>query len=322
MTLKSLPPVKLAYRAGYQGKQLVAAVINHHGRRREILRGYAYSQVLRRFTENVSVRSGDMTVLVRTADYFVGKNLFSRGPDEDKVFRLALDLIGAGTPGADPLRGRTFVDVGANIGTTTLLALTKYGAAQSICFEPDASNLRLLRCNLQLNGVEDRARIFDCALSDRSSILELELSNDNSGDHRIRVATSSDPVDMFDESARKTVRIRSVRFDELAVEENIDLADVGVFWVDAQGHEAHILGGASSIVQSDTPVVIEYWPYGLRRAEALDQLHELIASNYRIAVDLGRTLKTGQRSEVPAKAVHTLAPTYPRGGFTDLLLLK
>ncbi len=56
--------------------------------------------------------------------------------------------------------------------------------------------------------------------------------------------------------------------------------------MDVQGHEAHVLRGASELLRSDVPIVIEYWPYGLRRAGGLETLHSLIAEHYAYVIDL------------------------------------
>ena len=45
-------------------------------------------------------------------------------------------------------------------------------------------------------------------------------------------------------------------------------AILGLVWMDAQGHEAHILSGAEVLHAPDIPIVTEYWPQGLRHAGA------------------------------------------------------
>ena len=67
------------------------------------------------------------------------------------------------------------------------------------------------------------------------------------------------------------------RLDSLAEKEVVDLNAIDLVWMDAQGHEAHILAGAESLMTMDIPILTEYWPYGLRRAGALDRFHSLVA---------------------------------------------
>ncbi len=64
-----------------------------------------------------------------------------------------------------------FVDVGANLGYYSLLALKK--GKPVVAFEPQPRNLRSLFQNLIANGWEDRAEVFPLALSDKPGLLTL-----------------------------------------------------------------------------------------------------------------------------------------------------
>ncbi len=64
-----------------------------------------------------------------------------------------------------------FVDIGANLGYYTCLALQT--GKPVIAFEPQQQNLQCLFQNLTANGWEDRAEVFPLALSDRPGLLTL-----------------------------------------------------------------------------------------------------------------------------------------------------
>jgi len=64
-----------------------------------------------------------------------------------------------------------FVDVGANLGYYTCLAL-KHGK-RTISFEPQPQNLRCLFQNLVANEWQDRAEVYPVALSDKPGLLTL-----------------------------------------------------------------------------------------------------------------------------------------------------
>ena len=59
-----------------------------------------------------------------------------------------------------------FVDVGANVGSYTLLACSVRGA-RGICFEPVPLTYQRLLDNLRLNDMTERVRAFNLGLSDR-----------------------------------------------------------------------------------------------------------------------------------------------------------
>jgi hypothetical protein len=68
------------------------------------------------------------------------------------------------------------------------------------------------------------------------------------------------------------------------------------------------------------PVVSEYWPYGLRRAGALERFHALVAERYSIVVDL-----RDPTVALDATRVADLADRYTADQvdpYTDLLLLS
>lgn len=81
----------------------------------------------------------------------------------------------------------TIVDVGANIGSYTILA-SKVCGAKSIAVEPDPSALRALKRNLRANGVEDRVELIQAALGAESGIIEFTIGKDTTN----RIATSKD----------------------------------------------------------------------------------------------------------------------------------
>jgi FkbM family methyltransferase len=64
-----------------------------------------------------------------------------------------------------------FVDIGANLGYYTCLALQS--GKPVIAFEPQQQNLQCLFQNLTVNGWEDRAEVFPLALSDCPGLLTL-----------------------------------------------------------------------------------------------------------------------------------------------------
>jgi len=68
-------------------------------------------------------------------------------------------------------RSDRFVDVGANLGYYTCLALQS--GKPALAFEPQPQNLRCLYQNLVANGWQDGAEVFPLALSDRPGLLSL-----------------------------------------------------------------------------------------------------------------------------------------------------
>jgi FkbM family methyltransferase len=246
---------------------------------------------------------------------------FVRGFFDEGTVRNMADAL-ARHAGIATVGGMTALEIGANIGTETVSLLLRHGVERIVAVEPDPENVRFLRANLAINGVQDRVIIHEMALSDVDGSVVLERSEDNWGDHRVRVAGSSGP-DRHAEGLRATSSVAARTLDSLVDDRQIDLQEIDLVWMDAQGHEGHILAGASQLAAAGIPVVTEYWPYGLRRAGALDRFHALVSERYGMVVDLREPAVA-----LPAERVSELADRYAAAEgadqtvpYTDLLLL-
>lgn len=258
-------------------------------------------RVAARFTPVVAVDREGLRLYVSTDDQVLGRRLFvyNRAPETD--IQLTFNALRQ-VPGiAERLNDYKVLEIGANIGSHTVALLKNYGAREVIAIEPSPYNCELLRQNALSNAVSDRVRLLELALSDQDGSVSLEISPTNSGDHRVRVAGGSGNGA---EASRATIDVRAARLDSLVGTGEIDLDGVGLVWLDAQGHEAHIFGGASALLGSDIPIAMEYWPYGLRRAGGLERLHQLIAEHYTHVLDIAPPDRSGARllraDELPA----------------------
>jgi FkbM family methyltransferase len=228
-----------------------------------------YFETAREMTPLLGVESDGVMFVVPTWDDRVARKLFvARRRQEMKVLRCAIKILSA--RGRKP--GGTFIDVGANIGTTCLPALT-LGFERAIAIEPDIANARLLRANAELNGLADRLTVIEAAASDACGTLRLRRHPTNSGAHRI---------------ASDGVPVRAVTLDDILVGE----WNIGMLWIDVQGHEQEVLAGAREIARC-TPTVVE-----VRRRDVST------FTNVE-AIDLREALGTTVRDE----------------GYTDVLLL-
>jgi FkbM family methyltransferase len=90
------------------------------------------------------------------------KTLFTKEPD-------TVEWIRSFSP------GEILVDVGANVGSYTVLA-AKWRGAKVYAFEPEAQNYALLNQNIFSNGIGDLALAYCVALSDSEGYDRLYLS--------------------------------------------------------------------------------------------------------------------------------------------------
>jgi len=213
-------------------------------------------------------------------DLHNAKALYVHRSWEIDLITRSMDYLGreglVGKPGRDVL-----VDVGANLGMICIAMLKRGYFREAIAVEPDPRNFALLIRNIEQNGLSDRIRPLQFAVTDAPGDVALELSDVNFGDHRVRAAGTSAPTRMGEER-RETVTVPARRLDDLLrTEARVDPGRVGLVWVDIQGHEGRLFRGAQETLRHGTPVITEFWPYGIRRSGLeRDSYAEIVRSQF------------------------------------------
>ena len=162
----------------------------------------------------------------------------------------------------------TVLDIGANNGIISIGMLVSEQFDKAIAIEPDPRNFSYLQHNVEQNNLAANFICQNCAESDAKSTLNLELSDSNYGDHRIKTGSLNPKSnELFNESKRRVIQVQSDKIDELL--EHVDEAfktDIRIIWIDVQGYEGYVFLGARALLSRDIPVVSEIWPYGIQRA--------------------------------------------------------
>jgi FkbM family methyltransferase len=145
---------------------------------------------------------------VPTWDRNIGRRLFvNRERLEMRVLeRVCRVLAERGLAPSTELT--TIVDVGANIGTTTVPAVARHGFGLAVAVEPESRNAMLLRLNARLNHVEDRVVSVEAAASHSVGTSTLALSPTNSGKHQLELT-------VFPAEGWTTVEVPTTTLDEL-----------------------------------------------------------------------------------------------------------
>lgn len=272
--------------------------------------------IAREFTPSLVADIGPIRYHVSTADRTVGRQVFlTGGYDDTALARVLRTLRGFG---GEAFGAKTFVDVGANIGTGTLPAVLQHGFARAVAIEPDETNHTLLAESVVANGLEQRVKTVRTAISNEAKEVLLERCPVNHGDHRVR---SGDLVSATASGTREVSRVPATTFDALVRQGLIALEEVGLVWIDTEGHEGHVLRGARSLVASDVPVVVKFRPQALARSQGLEWFEHLVQTHYSWMVD-ARTTNPDQPVFLPISQLGALRGVYRDGAKTELLLLK
>lgn len=147
--------------------------------------------------------------------------------------------------------GDLFVDVGANIGSYTVLASAVCGA-RSIAIEPDPGTAQSLKRNIELNGIADRTTVIEAAVGASEGTVRFTVGQDTTN----RVVASTDV-------ASREAQVRTL--DEiLAIESPV------LIKMDVEGYEPQVVAGASETLKKSSllAVITETADPGIRSVMA------------------------------------------------------
>lgn len=133
-----------------------------------------------------------------------------------------------------------FYDVGAYHGDFTALLLQHFPLAEGVAFEPTPHTFRYLQARFAVQG---RVRVLPLALSDRPGRLSYYLLDQPYNNSLLP------PTDAV---ARQVIEVETETLDRFRQQQ---AQPVRLIKVDAQGHDLHILRGASGTLQQDRPIV-------------------------------------------------------------------
>jgi len=190
--------------------------------------------------------------------------------------------------------GMTVVDVGANLGAYSTVALDRLrGQGLLLAIEPARENFLLLQRNLQHNqrlSQKTKVHAARVALSKKSGIAVLHKNPANKGDNRLY------PDGLLAEKEK----VKTMTLDNLCRQKGIRSIDV--LKIDVQGLEGEVLLGSRKILQASRRchLFFEFWAEGLIKAKSEPpRILELLKS-------LGFNLYTYSRGSLSPIRVSTL----------------
>lgn len=203
--------------------QTLTFILDHplnRGRPARALARYLGWQIRSRLAARIAVPFVDDTVLLvargmtgATGNVYCGLHEFA-----DMAFALHF------------LRpGDTFVDVGANVGSYTVLASTT-GAA-TIAFEPVASAFAALEANIACNGLATEAR--RCGVAGAPGVLR--FSQDRDTTNCVSDCGEETPVTTLDDACRSATMVK----------------------IDVEGYEAEVIAGGGRVLSHAQSAIVE-----------------------------------------------------------------
>jgi FkbM family methyltransferase len=188
-------------------------------------------------TSEALVKVGDLTVCLDLCDYRMlvvcGE---IRGPSDER--RIIASCLSAGD---------TFLDIGANHGSFSLIAAEAVGPSGFVAaFEPQPRLAALIRRSVEANGFTN-CRVLEIACADREDVSEFHVPAIDSGSASVYGALSS-------KMARELIRVRTARFDD--VMPWTELPGRVFLKLDVEGSERAFLEGASAMIAHCRPTIL------------------------------------------------------------------
>jgi len=159
-------------------------------------------------------------------------------------------------------RSDTFVDIGANVGSYTILGANEVGA-HTISIEPIPRTFEILEENIVINKVQNKVKSLNIGLGSKKGQLKFTKSNDTTN----HVATKNNqdlidvPVDLFDNI--------------------IELKNPTLIKIDVEGFETEVLNGMSNALINDNlrAIIIELNGSGKRYGYDERKIHNKLLSH-------------------------------------------
>lgn len=134
----------------------------------------------------------------------------------------------------------TLLDLGANIGLTSVWLAKRYPFTRVIAVEPDPNNANLARRNLQLNGIN--AEVLEAAIGPREGVARFEM---NQSSNLGKLSENGVPVTMT------TVA---------AILEKSVCSRLGLVKIDIEGGEQELFDGPTDWLASADAIIAEFHP--------------------------------------------------------------
>jgi FkbM family methyltransferase len=181
------------------------------------------------------------------------------------------------------------IDIGANVGTTSIPRALLGDFHWIYAIEPDPLNYTCLVRNIVGNGVRGLVLPDRVAIGDVNG--EMTMRVRRSGTHHL--VTQSAPV-----NENERIAVPCLTLDTWVERMGIDLSDVGFIKSDTQGWDARVLAGAERVLaRRHIAWQIEFSPAMLERSgKSIGEVFALLERHFTHFIDLRRDVGARIRS--------------------------
>jgi FkbM family methyltransferase len=133
--------------------------------------------------------------------------------------------------------GDIFFDIGANIGSYTVLA-SGHVAAKTFAFEPIPSTFQKLEKNIRVNGINHLVKAFNVGIGSQKDTLIFTSSLDTVN-HVV--------PDYQKETSENTIQVNTITIDETVSQNDVPI----LVKIDVEGFETEVINGMKSTLSNE-----------------------------------------------------------------------
>ncbi len=161
---------------------------------------------------------------------------------------------------------KVFLDIGANVGSTSIYAIKSSIFTHAISVEPSQLNYQFLVWNIRINGLGNEIHPLNFGIADFVGDQDLVCSPSNCGDFRLAPNLTGSSENFYNEKEFAVEHVKFFTLDELAKNGTLKPQEIGFIWIDCQGSEGLIFKeGKQFLYEAAVPIYIEFWPYGIHQ---------------------------------------------------------
>jgi FkbM family methyltransferase len=216
--------------------------------------------------------------IVFSNDQAISRELFLNGEFDFNKLERAWRIIPSSR------RKLALIDVGANLGTICIPAVSRGLFRTAVAIEANPSFAEVLEQNVVLNGLEHRIQVFNSAVGpEDSQSLSFSVEQSNFGASRV-----------VNSPSEQTLTVRSSTLYTLLG----NISNVGLVFMDIEGFEGEALKGARRLLEDCPPLALEFTPKLISHFTSRDEFCTLLSS-YSCFYSLNDPLKKYLISELP-----------------------
>ncbi len=199
---------------------------------------------------------GDHLMTFSPHDY-IGRKIYRKGHfQRENVERLLSVLRQRGLLQPEKI----LLELGGNIGTQTVYFALSKAFRHIVTVEPDPRNFKLLRTNIDQNGLSEQITAINTAAGESEGTLDFFMHRDNHG--------KSSALRQSDRDIEIKVPVKPVT--AMLAETGIAPENIGLIWMDIEGYEPVASRSMQPLLERRVPFYMEFSPvfYGPAGSQA------------------------------------------------------